>query len=215
MFCARKMHTFSLLLLTATTMRGAEDERKLSFNTDRRDERPVLDGSKALVILGCVLGGGLATMAAKECMPLNDDNSTIYKWTQNTLITPHDVNAIARISATSLTFSTMCAPDVAKQFREFAIRAPIAGAVYALSRSKFAQKLYPHVILFGEALRPPTKEMKAKYPFAGEMTSGVVAIATYKALDPAISYVCKRVHRWWHGVYNESTDTHIDYKKVS
>jgi hypothetical protein len=130
------------------------------------------------------------------------------------MVTPHDVKAIASISATSLVLAAFCAPDVAKQFREFAIRAPIAGAVSALAKSQFAQELYPHIPLFGEALKPPTADMKNKWNLAGDMTSNVVAIATYKALDPAISYACKRMYRWWHGVYNESADTHIDYEKV-
>jgi hypothetical protein len=217
MFCTRKIHALSLLLLTATTMRGTERERELSFNTDRREERRPIDSSTGLKIIRNFVFGGAVSMAAKKCMPLDNDKAMIYQWTKDTMITPHDVNAIAQISTISLTFAAFCEPDKAKQFKEFAVRAPIAGIVYALTKSEFAQEFYGYIPIFGDALKKPTDAISKKYPLAGDMTSGVIAIATYKALDPAISYACKRVSRWWHGVYNESTDTQVnssDYKKV-
>jgi hypothetical protein len=225
MFCIRKINALSLMLLTATTMWGMGSmnpalgtDRDLTFNTDRRDGRGgvEIDSSTGLAVMGYLAGGAVVAWAADKCMVPND-TSAIYNWTKNSLATPHDIKAIAKISTTSLSLAAICAPEAAKQFREFGIRAPIAGAVYALSRSKFAQELYGYVPFFGEALKAPTAELKKQYPLAGDMTSGVVAIATYKALDPVISALCRRAYTWWHGMYNESADTKVDssdYKRV-
>jgi len=222
MFCINKMNALSLVLLASGTLRGMDhrdNNRDLSFDSDRREKRGGIevDSTTGLAVMSYLAGGAVISWAADKCMPLDAKDSMIYNWTKNSLATPHDIKAIAMISTTSLSLAAICAPEAAKQFREFGIRAPIAGAVYALSKSKFAQELYGYVPFFGGALKAPTVEMKKQYPLAGEMTSGVVAIATYKALDPVISFVCKRAYTWWHGVYNESTDTKVndsDYKKT-
>jgi hypothetical protein len=81
MFCTRKIHALSLLLLTATTIRVMGTERELTFNGDRREERGVMNASTGLAVLSYLVGGAAVALVAEKCMPLNNDKSIIYRWT--------------------------------------------------------------------------------------------------------------------------------------
>jgi hypothetical protein len=188
-------------------------DRELSFNRNKRDHQGEINAYTGLTVLAYLGGVGLVSWATEQLMPTtNNPSGTIYNWTRNTMFTPHDINAITQISSTSLALAAICAPEQAKQFRQFAWRAPIAAIIFAVSRSAMAQSLYGHIPFFKEALKLPTKEVTDVYPMAGKLTSGVVAIATYKALDPAITYAGDTLYQWWHGIYNEHTESSIDSK---
>jgi len=140
-------------------------------------------GNERLQAVAALCGAAVALGGTKAACKL----TPVRRITGAVGLDPDDVANVVGVSGSCAALSFLASEDVGNGLWRFAQRAPVVGALYALTCSRPAQAFVGNIPMLGTHLVCPDKDNCSGICRKCVMTKGITGTALYLAVDQAIN----------------------------